>query len=130
MRFGKKRATKRQRSNGSHAPVGGGRPVKVTQHNFREVVLEAGDRPVLVDFWAPWCGPCRMVAPVLDELASELGDQVTIAKVNVDEEQGLAAAFGIRSIPTLVLLRGGDVADVMIGAQPKARIRKALERQL
>ena len=105
-------------------------PVTVTSRNFRQVVLEAGDTPVLVDFWASWCMPCRMVAPALEELARELDGQAIIAKVNVDEEPELAGAAGIRSIPTLVLFRNGQVVDVLIGARPKDAIRQAILRQV
>ena len=86
--------------------------------------------PLLVDFWAPWCGPCRAVAPVLEQIASERADGVTIAKVNVDEEPGLAGRFGIQSIPTLVFFKDGGVADTLVGAVPRAEIVKRLDALL
>ena len=96
------------------------KPVHVTSANFKAEVLES-PVPVLVDFWAPWCGPCRAVGPLLDQLAAEHDGKVKIAKVNVDEEPALAQAFQVRGIPTLVTLRGGEVADVTVGFPgPKA----------
>ena len=82
---------------------------------------------VVVDFWAEWCGPCKAIAPVLDELAGEYAGRVTIAKVNVDEHPGLAARFQVRSIPTLLIFKGGQVVDQVIGAVPKAQIKKRLD---
>lgn len=100
--------------------------LNVTQDSFESTVLQA-DKPVLVDFWAEWCGPCKMVAPVLDELAGEIGDQVQIAKVNVDENNELAAQYQVSSIPTMILFKDGEVADRVIGAMPKASIQQFLE---
>ena len=88
--------------------------------NFQNEVLNS-EKPVLLDFWAPWCGPCRMVSPVVDEIASERGD-ITVGKVNVDEQPELAAQFGVMSIPTLVVMKGGKVVNQMVGARPKAQI--------
>ncbi|HEY7139554.1 MAG TPA: thioredoxin [Methylomirabilota bacterium] len=82
---------------------------------------------VIVDFWAEWCGPCKAIAPTLDELAQEYAGRVTIAKVNVDEHPGLAARFQVRSIPTLLIFKGGQVIDQVIGAVPKAQIKKRLD---
>ena len=79
------------------------------------------DKPVLMDFWAPWCGPCRMVSPVVDEIASERGD-IKVGKVNVDEQPELAAQFGVMSIPTLVVMKNGKLANKTVGAKPKAQI--------
>ena len=86
--------------------------------------------PIVVDFWAPWCGPCRMVGPIIDELNATYGEKVTFGKLNVDENPAVAATFGVRSIPTLIVLRGGKVVDQQIGALPQPRIAEMLERQL
>lgn len=101
-------------------------PINVTSDNFRSVVVES-DKPVLVDFWAAWCGPCQAVGPVLDEIAKEQADKLVVAKVNVDEQQALAQMFGIMSIPTMLLFKDGKVAKTLTGARPKAAILKALE---
>lgn len=82
---------------------------------------------LLVDFWAEWCAPCRMIAPVLEELANESGGTLTLAKVNVDDNPGLAARYGIRSIPTILFVKGGKVLDQVIGAVPKSQLQKKLE---
>ena len=93
----------------------------ITNQNFKEEVLQS-DRPVLVDFWAPWCGPCRMLAPVLEELDGDLAGKVKVAKVNVDEEMELAAQFQVASIPTLILFQNGQAVRRTVGAQPKAKL--------
>ena len=93
----------------------------ITNQNFKEEVLQS-DLPVLVDFWAPWCGPCRMLAPVLEELEGELSGKVKVAKVNVDEEMDLAAQFQVASIPTLILFRNGQAVQRTVGVQPKGRL--------
>jgi thioredoxin 1 len=97
----------------------------VTEATFEEKVLKS-EKPVVVDFWAEWCGPCHAVAPVLDKIASEREGELEIVKVNIDEEQGIAQRYGIASIPTIVLFKDGQPAAAAIGAQPKG----ALERQL
>lgn len=93
----------------------------VTDNDFHSAVIES-DTPVLVDFWAPWCGPCRMVAPVLEEIAKERGEALKIVKLNVDENQQTAAKYQVMSIPTLILFKDGDVAHKVVGALPKRRL--------
>ena len=95
--------------------------VKIDKNNFQTDVLQAAE-PVVVDFWAEWCGPCKMIAPALDEIAAEMGGKVKIAKINIDENPELAAQFGVRSIPTLMLFKGGEVADMKVGAAPKTAL--------
>ena len=105
-----------------------GNLTNVTDNNFQAEVLES-DKPVLVDFWAPWCGPCRVVAPVLEEIASER-DDLRIVKLNVDENQQTAANFEVLSIPTMILFKNGQVAKKIIGAYPKKRLESELESEL
>jgi thioredoxin 1 len=100
----------------------------VTDSNFQAEVLES-DKPVLVDFWAPWCGPCRVVAPVLEEIAGERPD-LRIVKLNVDENQQTAARYEVLSIPTMILFKNGQVAKKVIGAYPKKRLQAELEPAL
>ena len=95
--------------------------VKVDKNNFQSDVLQASE-PVVVDFWAEWCGPCKMIAPALDEIAGELNGKVRIAKLNIDENPELAAQYGVRSIPTLMLFKNGEVADMKVGAAPKSAL--------
>ena len=90
----------------------------------------AGDKPVLVDFWATWCGPCRMIAPVIEEIAADFEGRAVVGKVDVDQEPGLAQRFGVMSIPTLIVLKGGKVVEQAVGARGKADIAAMLERQL
>ena len=98
----------------------------ITTDNFREAVIDASkDKPVLIDFWASWCGPCRMLSPVVDQIAEEQ-DNVIVGKVNVDEQPELAAAFDVQSIPTLVLIKNGEVADMSVGVRPKPAILKMI----
>ena len=99
--------------------------VHLTEQNFDEA-LTAAQGLMMVDFWAEWCGPCRAIAPVLEELARESSGRVTLAKVNVDENPGLAARYGIRSIPTVLFVKDGKVADQVIGAVPKAKLKEKL----
>lgn len=98
--------------------------IHVTSQNFQKLVLEAENK-VLLDFWATWCGPCQMIAPVLEEIAAE-NESITVAKVNVDEERELAIQFGITSIPTLIVMDKGQAVNQMIGFRPKADIEKLL----
>ncbi len=97
----------------------------VTDNDFKTTVLES-DKPVLVDFWAEWCGPCHAVSPVLDKIADERGDELKLVKVNIDEEQSLAQRYGVASIPTMILFRDGQPAASAIGAQPKAALERSL----
>ncbi len=101
--------------------------VALTQENFGPQVLQSRV-PVLVDFWAEWCGPCKMIAPLLDELAEEYEGKVKIGKVNIDEQQALAAEYGIRAIPTLLLFNQGQVADQIVGARSKRDFKTSLDR--
>ncbi|HID00369.1 MAG TPA: thioredoxin [Piscirickettsiaceae bacterium] len=105
--------------------------IDVTQDNFQQVVIEGSNaQPVLVDFWAPWCGPCRMVMPMLEKLANELAGQFVLAKVNIDEQQQLALQYGVRSVPTFKLFKGGQVVGELMGAQPESAFRQLLEPHL
>ena len=99
---------------------------KVTDSSFGQEVLGAA-KPVLVDFWAEWCGPCRMIAPALEELSEELGDRVTIAKLNIDENPEAPTKYGVRGIPTMILFKDGQPAATKVGAEPKSRIQGWLE---
>ena len=101
--------------------------VTLTSQNFAQEVLQSPS-PVLVDFWAEWCGPCKMIAPLLDELADEYIGKVKIGKVNIDEHPSLAAQFGIRAIPTLLLIKNGEVAEQMVGAKSKRDLKTSLDR--
>jgi thioredoxin 1 len=99
---------------------------EVTDSNFQAEVIES-EVPVLVDFWAPWCGPCRMVAPVVEEIAQERGDQLKVVKLNIDENQNVAMQFNVLSIPTLMVFRNGEVAKTVVGAYPKRKLDAELE---
>jgi len=101
--------------------------VALTKESFAQQVLQS-PVPVLVDFWAEWCGPCKMIAPLLDELADEYDGRVKIGKVNIDEQQALAAEYGIRAIPTLLLFNKGEVADQIVGARSTRDFKASLDR--
>lgn len=103
--------------------------VTFTDSNFEAEVLKSSE-PVLVDFWAVWCGPCRAIAPIIDELAGEYQGKAKIGKLNVDENQAVAGRFGIRSIPTLLVFKNGQVVDQIIGAQPKSKLVDVLNKAL
>jgi thioredoxin 1 len=103
--------------------------VTVAADNF-DLEVKKSDLPVMVDFWAEWCGPCRMVAPALEQLAEEMDGKVRIAKLNVDDNQELAFQYGVQSIPTFILFKGGQVADRMMGAVPKAAFQSFIQRNL
>lgn len=106
-----------------------GKTVNVTSDNFEEVVLNS-DVPVLVDFWASWCGPCLAIAPTLDEVAKEYDGKVVIAKIDVDSNKGLARKYGVRSIPNLKVFDNGKVVDQIVGAVPKQTITKTLDKHV
>ncbi|CDZ30029.1 MULTISPECIES: thioredoxin [Rhizobium/Agrobacterium group] len=95
--------------------------VKVDNSNFQTEVLDSA-QPVVVDFWAEWCGPCKMIGPSLEEISNELAGKVKVVKLNIDENPELAAQFGVRSIPTLAMFKGGEVADIKVGAAPKTAL--------
>jgi thioredoxin 1 len=101
----------------------------LTSADFDGEVLQSGT-PVLVDFWAPWCGPCRMMGPVIDAVADKYAGRVKVGKVNVDEAADLAGRYGVRSIPTLIIFKGGEQADMLVGAVPEAELSQRLDRVL
>ncbi|WP_455480761.1 thioredoxin [Bartonella sp. B12(2025)] len=103
--------------------------IKVDNSNFESEVLTSST-PVVVDFWAEWCGPCKMVAPILDEISTEMHTQVKIAKINIDENPELATKYGVRSIPTLLMFKNGTVSSNMVGAAPKGRISEWIRNGL
>jgi len=101
--------------------------INTNESNFQEEVLDAA-KPVLVDFWAPWCGYCTRLAPIMDELAQELGDQIKVVKINVDENRSLAQRYGIMSLPTMVVFKDGELVEKLTGYMPKASIAAKVEQ--
>ena len=103
--------------------------VKVTDDDFENAVLGA-DKPVLVDYWAEWCGPCKMIAPALDALSESMGDKVTVAKLNIDENPNTPTKFGVRGIPTLMLFKDGQVVATKVGAMPQSQLEQWVESSI
>ena len=99
--------------------------MQITEKNFKQEVLES-DKPVLIDFWASWCAPCRMLSPVIDEIAEEKGEEVKVCKINVDEEPSLAQKYNVMSIPTLIVIKNGKVINVSVGVKSKQSIEKMI----
>ncbi len=106
-----------------------GKEVVLTDDNFEEEVIKA-ETPVLVDFWAEWCGPCRMIGPVIEEIAEEFAGKIKVGKLNVDQNQGTAAKYRISSIPTLLFFKGGKLVEQMVGVQPKSKLVEVINKVL
>ena len=103
--------------------------LEITDANFKETVLDS-DKPVLVDFWATWCGPCRTIAPIIDDLHEELDGKAIIGKVNIDENSDTPVNYGVRNIPTLLIFKNGQVVDTLVGMQPKGKIIEKIESHM
>jgi len=103
------------------------KPINITDGNFEQEVIKS-DKPVLIDFWAVWCGPCQMMGPIVEELAKEVGDKYKIGKMNVDENRETAAKFGIMSIPTLIIFKDGKAVKQLVGVQAKENLKEELEK--
>lgn len=103
--------------------------LEITDTNFKDTVLES-DKPVLVDFWATWCGPCRTISPIIDEIHTELDDKAVVGKMNVDDNSDIPVEYGIRSIPTLLIFKNGELVDKIVGVIPKAQIVEKLENHM
>lgn len=102
--------------------------ITITDDNFQEQVLDVKGKPVLIDFWAPWCGPCQMQGPIIEELADEIGGKAVIGKVNVDDNQEAAGNYGIMSIPALLVFKDGEMVENMVGVHPKKDLLEVIER--
>lgn len=103
--------------------------IEITDANFEELVMKS-DKPVVVDFWAEWCGPCRMIGPVIEEISTEYNGRAIVGKVNVDMNPGVSARFGVRNIPTVLFIKNGEVVDKSVGAVPKNQLTSKLDAQL
>lgn len=100
--------------------------LEITDQNFDEIVLQS-DKPVIVDFWAEWCGPCRMVGPIVEEIGNDYADRAVVGKLDIDSNPGVTAKFGIRNIPTVLFFKNGEIADKQVGAVPKSNLVSKLE---
>ncbi len=127
---GPKPEPRAQQTAGAYSGANGGRePVPVTDSTFEQQVMKSS-KPVLVDFWAPWCGPCRMTDPIVEKLAHEMPERLTVAKVNVDQNPLISSRYGVASIPTMMIVKNGHIVDRWAGAMPEANIRSRLQQHL